>query len=299
MATAANRAQIHISFRKILYATDFSPMAKAAAPYAAAIARRYGSKVFAVHVRSLNTYGMAPPESWPALKEAAEYQAKEQAAHLSGLFQGIEHQAIVDEGGVWETLSDLIQRERIDLVVMGTHGREGLGKIMLGSVTEGVLRRAPCPVLTIGPYVEIDPARATEMKRILFATDFSPASQAAAPYAVSLAQENQAHLDILHVIESPRAGELVSAPELIGGIAGRMRGLLPAEAELWCELAFLVEEGPVAGEILKAARERKPDAIVIGARRVEGDFGTADHLPWNTAHKIIAGAPCPVLTIRG
>ena len=296
---ATTRAQLHVGFRNILYASDFSPMAEIAASYAAEIARRYGSKIFALHVRPLDSYGMAPPESWAALKDASEFQAKEQAAHLHRLFPKIEHQAIVEQGAVWDVLSNLIASQHIDLVVMATHGRQGLGKILLGSVTESVLRRVPCPVLTIGPYVQVEPARATQMNRILFATDFSAASQAAAPYAVSLAQENQAHLDILHVIEKRKIGELVAAPELIEGAVGGMRALLPAEAELWCEPSFLVEEGSVAENILKAARERQADAIVIGVRRLEGVFDTADHVPWHTAHKIICSAPCPVLTIRG
>lgn len=296
---ATTKPQIHIALRKILYATDFSPIAEAAAPHVSQLARRYGAKVFAVHIRPLQSYGMAPPESWAALKEASEFQAKEQAAYLNRLFHDLDHQASVTEGGVWETLSDLIERQHIDLVVMGTHGRKGLGKLLLGSVTENVLRRAPCPVLTIGPNVEINAERATQMKRILFATDFSPASQAAAPYAISLAEENQAYLDIVHVIENRKVGELVDAPELIQGTIGRMRALLPAEANLWCQPAFLVEEGPVAEKVLKTARERNADTIVIGVRRLEGEFGTSDHLPWHTAHKIIAGASCPVLTVRG
>ncbi len=296
---ATPKPQIHIGLRNILYATDFSPMAEVAASYVSEIARRYGSKVFAVHVRPLESYGMAPPESWPALKEAAEFQAKEQAAHLRHLFTGLEHQAIVSEGGVWEVLSDLISEQHIDLVVMGTHGREGIGKLLLGSVTENVLRRAACPVLTIGPHVEVDPARAVGMKRILFATDFSAASQAAAPYAISLAQENQAHLDILHVFENRKTGELVDAPELTQGTINRMRALLPAEAELWCEPEFLVQGGSIAEQVLKCAKERKADVVVIGARRLQGEFGAADHLPWRTAHRIIVGARCPVLTVRG
>ncbi len=296
---ATTKPQVHVTFQNILYATDFSPMAEFAASYAAEVARRYGAKIFAVHVRPLDSYTMAPPESWPALKEASEFQAKEQAAHMDGLFPDVEHQSNVTEGGVWEVLSDMIGRYHIDLIVMGTHGRQGLGKILLGSVTESVLRRAPCPVLTIGPYVEIDPKRATQMKRILFATDFSSASEAAAPYAISLAQENQARLDILHVVENRKVGELVDAPELIPGTISRMRALLPEEARHWCEPSFLVEEGPVAEKVLKTARERNADAIVIGARRLEGEFGASDHLPWHTAHKIISGAPCPVLTVRG
>jgi nucleotide-binding universal stress UspA family protein len=91
----------------------------------------------------------------------------------------------------------------------------------------------------------------------------------------------------------------VDTPDLIQGTIGRMRALLPAEAEFWCEPAFLVEEGTVAEKVLKTARERNADAIVIGARRLEREFGASDRLPWHTAHKIIAGAPCPVLTVRG
>ncbi|HVB88304.1 MAG TPA: universal stress protein [Candidatus Dormibacteraeota bacterium] len=295
----ATKARTRVELRNILYATDFSPMAEVAASYAAELARRYGSKVFALHVRPLQSYGMAPPESWAALKEAADFQAKEQAAHLTELFRGVQHQAIVAEGGVWEILSSFIKEQHIDLVVMGTHGREGLGKLFLGSVTENVLRRAPCPVLTIGPHVEVEPALAIEMKRILFATDFSRASQAAAPYAVSLAQENQAHLDMLHVVENRKVDELVDIAELIQATTARMQHLLPPEAELWCEPAFLVEAGHPAEQVIKAARERKSDVIVVGVRQVTNDFGAADHLPWHTAHKIIAGAPCPVLTVRG
>jgi nucleotide-binding universal stress UspA family protein len=297
-ATKAS-SQTRIELRNILYATDFSPMGEVAASYAAELARRYGSKIFALHVRPVQSYGMAPPESWAALKEASEFQAKEQAAHMCALFRGVGHEAIVEEGGVWEILSRLIKEQNIDLVVMGTHGREGLGKLFLGSVTESVLRRAPCPVLTIGPHVEVDPACATQMKRILFATDFSQASQAAAPYAISLAQENQAHLDLLHVIENRKVSELVDTGEFIQGTKARMQQLLPPEAELWCEPAYLVEAGHPAEQVIKAARERKSDAIVIGVRRLENDFGAANHLPWHTAHKIIAGAPCPVLTVRG
>jgi nucleotide-binding universal stress UspA family protein len=94
-----------ISLKNILYASDFSPVAENAAPYALELARRYGSKVFAVHVRPLEIYGMAPPESWPVLREAAEALAKEQAAQLNRSFIGVEHEAIVAEGDVWDSES--------------------------------------------------------------------------------------------------------------------------------------------------------------------------------------------------
>lgn len=293
------KAPTHVELRNILYATDFSPVAEIAAGYAAELARRYGSKILAVHVRPLQSYGMAPPESWAALNEATQLEAREQVAHLDGLFRDVDHQSIVSEGGVRDVLSNFIEERGIDLVVLGTHGREGLGKLFVGSVTESMLRRAPCPALTIGPHVVVEPQRATAMKRILFATDFSAAAQAAAPYAISLAQENQAHLDLLHVVENRKVGELVDTPELIPGTVARMRGLLPSDAELWCEPAFLVEAGQPAEQVLKTARERNADAMVIGVRHVKGELVATDRLPWATAHKIIIGAHCPVLTVRG
>ncbi len=295
----ATEARTRVTLKNILYATDFSPIAESAAPYAAALARSYGSKIHAVHVRSLQAYGMAPPESWPALKEATEFQMKEQVTHLDRLFRGVEHTATVSEGDVWDVVAKLIEEKRIDLVVMGTHGREGLGKIFLGSVAEGMLRRAPCPVLTVGPHVQVDPERATEMKRILFPTDFSPASQAAAPYAISLAQENQAHFDMLHVLARPRTGELVLPQDLTAGTIEHMRALLPPEAELWCEPNFMVEVGEPTEAVLRVAKQHNADVIVLGVKHVEGAFSPATHLPWATAHKVISGAHCPVLTVRG
>ncbi len=297
MATPS--AKTRVSLSNILYATDFSSIAGAAVPYAAEIARRYGGRVHAVHVRSIQAYGIAPPESWPALKEAAEVQAKEEAERLDRLFQGVEHDSTVTEGDVWEVLSRLIDEKHADLIVMGTHGREGLGKILLGSIAENVLRRAACPVLTVGPRVLVSPERAVEMKRILFPTDFSAASQAAAAYAISLAQENQAYLDLLHVIEKRKTGELVLAQELVPGTKGRMRALLPPEADLWCEPTYLVEEGDPAESILKPAKEHGADMIVLGVKRLQGGFSPAARAPCATAHKIIVGAPCPVLTVHG
>lgn len=94
-------AQTRISLKNILYATDFSPVAEGAGAYANELAHRYGAKVFAVHVRAPQVYGLAPPESWPALTEAADRQAKEQGDHLKSLFQGVENEFVIGEGDTW------------------------------------------------------------------------------------------------------------------------------------------------------------------------------------------------------
>src|ERR1700683_4438589 len=90
-----------IALKNILYLTDFSPVAERAAPFVGALARRYGAKVFAMHVRGPEVYGMAPPESWPVLQEAAQELSREQAERLAEVFAGVEHEAMVEQGDVW------------------------------------------------------------------------------------------------------------------------------------------------------------------------------------------------------
>jgi nucleotide-binding universal stress UspA family protein len=295
----AAAVKTRISLKNILYATDFSPMAEAAAPYAAELALRYGSKVFAVHVRAPQVTGLVPPESWPVVREAAERQATEQAEHLKTLFRGVENEVSVIEGGVWNELDTIIKEKNIDLIVLGTRGRQGVGKFLLGSVAETILRRAQCPVLIVGPHVTLEAGRAVRMNRIVYATSFSASSQAAAAYAISLADENQAHLDVLHVVENQKVGELVHPHELMTASLNRLRQIVTPEAALWCEPEFLVEQGEPAEQILSVAKRRQADMIVLGVKRTEGDLGASTHLPWATAHKVIANAKCPVLTVHG
>lgn len=281
-----------IALKSILYLTDFSPVAESAAPFVRALARRYGAKVFAMHVRGPEVFGMAPPESWPALQEAAQELAEEQAAHLHNLFAGVENEAIVGQGDVRATALALMEKNHVDMIVLGTRGRNGLEKVLLGSVAENIFRLAPCPVLTVGPNARLNAQG--DATRILYATTFSPASASAAAYAVSLAQENHAHLDLVHVVEAQKTGELVGACELKAGCEHRMRSLVPEDADLWCEPNFIVEVGEPAEKILAVAA----DMIVLGIKETSA-MGAATHLPWAIAHKIISHAKCPVLTVRG
>ncbi|MGA8143246.1 MAG: universal stress protein [Candidatus Acidiferrales bacterium] len=287
-----------ISLKTILYTTDFSPSAEAAAPYALELARRYGAKVIAMHVRAPEVNSMIPPESWQAVHEATEIQAREQAEHLRALFRGVENEIDVVEGGIWDVISKAIGEKKIDLVVTGTHGREGFGKVLLGSHAENILRHSPVPVLTVGPHVRRDPEPAAEMKHILYPTDFSTASQLALPYAISLAEENEAELDILRVIAPQKPGELLRPNEFVEATVRQMQQLVPAEAEIWCRPKFMAEVGQPAEKILEVSQRRNSDLIVLGVKRVDRAVGVT-HIPWTIAHKIIAEARCPVLTVRG
>ena len=292
----AVEARERITLKNILFTTDFSPAADAAAPFAMQIARNYGAKVVGIHVSPFDNYTAAAPEAWAAMAEAAEREAKENAQRLNEQLAGIEHEVVIGEGNIWEVISNLIKEKEIDLIVLGTRGRTGIGKALLGSVAEQILRQAPCPVLTVGPHVTLQPEKAVKMHQILYATDLVAEFPAAAPYAISLAQENQAHLTLLHVIEHQKAGELVHPWELVDSKMRKLANLVPLEAELWCEPQCLVEKGNAAEKILEVAHKRGTDLIVLGVQPAKW---MSSHLNASTVHKIVCEAHCPVLTVRG
>ncbi len=292
----AVKARTRITLKNILFATDFSQAADAAAPIAIQIARRYGAKVYGVHVNRFDDYTVAAPNAWAAMAEAAEKETKEDAGRLNEQLQGIEHEVVIGEGNLWEVLSNLISEKEIDLVVVGTRGRTGFGKTLLGSVAEQILRQSRCPVLTVGPHVNPRSDEYVKMREIVYATDLATDTPVAAPYAISLAQENQAHLVLLHVIEHPKPGDLVDSPEGVNLKARKLQQLVTEQAGLWCEPTYIVEQGPAAEKILDVAKRRRTDLIVLGARPAKG---LATHLNMGTVHKVVSQATCPVLTVRG
>jgi len=297
MKALETRARIEI--KNVLFLTDFSPAGDAAIPYATEIVRRFGAKLFALHVRPPVVNPMTEPVTWPVLERAAKAEADAQTQALHAAFPGIKPEVMIEEGDFWHILESAIEKQEIDLIVLGTRGRSGAAKFFLGSRAEEIFREAPCAVLTIGPHSHEKPPRGGEFTEILFATDFSPASAVALAYAMSLAQEFQAHLTLLHVIAEGKAGDLVHATELVGSAGRLMCKLVTPEVELWCEPRFAVEHGPIAEKILEVAKQRKTDLIVLGVRRPGGFPGAATHLPMATAHKVVTHAACPVLTVRG
>jgi nucleotide-binding universal stress UspA family protein len=301
-----------VSLKNILFATDFSEASQAALPYAAAFARRYDSQLHIAHIVSPASYIIpsypGDPLTLDSIHEAALADVRERMETLASHLKSVPHHTHVREGEVWESLSDIIQTHEIDLLVVGTHGRTGVEKLILGSKAEEILRLAPCPVLTIGPKIagrakliamagdgkDLKPVEIS-VEQIVYATDFSPESLAAAPFATSLAQEFQTKLTLLHVIEKHTDTNRQS--EAIDLALQRLEKLVPEEASLWCSPRPTVQIGPPADCILHEALDTRADLIVLGVRAASGNLGTATHLPWSTAHKVIAQAHCPVLTI--
>jgi nucleotide-binding universal stress UspA family protein len=292
----ATATRTRISLKNILYATDFSPAAEAALPYVTGLSKQYEATVHAVHFQLPTTYPIVGPEMMPQYIEAAEEQAQVETQDLHEMLASVPHDVSVSEGDLWPTLFDMVRQQNIDLIVIGTKGRTGWGRALLGSVAEEIFRRAPCPVLTVGPQISKDTQRRLEMKEILYATDFSPESLSALPYAVSLAQEHQARLTILHVITEEK---LVYARNYVEATLRHLRELVPPEAKSWCEPNFLVEQGPASEKILDVATALGADLIVLGVRGAAGHMGATTHLFRTTAHRVVTQAECPVLTVRG
>ncbi len=294
MKALAVRSRIQV--KNIVFATDFSHAAATALPFATEIAQRFGAKLFAVHAKTPENYALPTPELWPAANAEVEKLANELQETLHEQFPSVESQVLLAEGGVWGVIEAVARQKEADLIVLGTNGRRGIGKFILGSVAEEILRRAKCPVLTVGPHSPSEPPREAKFRKIVYATDFGDASPGAAAYAVALAQEHQAHLTLLHVVTHPKAGHLVPPQELEEAALDRLRALLAEEAELWCEPKAMVRHGVPAEKILEVAEEEQADLIVLGLRNVKG-IVRATHLPAAVAHQVISQATCPVLTV--
>jgi len=300
-----------LAVKNVLFATDFSATSDAALPYATAICRHFGATLHTAHVLSdaslLMMTGGVDYVSMSTIYEDAHTEAMKKLDEISAHAEGIEHRNYVRHGQVWKALAGVIDENDIDLIVVGTHGRSGLGKLLLGSVAEDILRHAPCPVLTVGPKVsgraklpalqgqgrDLAPIE-LELRQIVFATDFAQYSMNAAREAVALAVEFRARLTLLHVIEDYT--HLGTRSDLMEDNVCRLKSLIPNDAALQYAPETALEFGSAPERILKVASDREADMIVLGARP-SGQGGTT-HLPWSTAHHVIAQAHCPVLTLR-
>lgn len=305
------KASSTVSVKNVLFATDFSATSEAALPYATAICRHFGSTLHIAHVLSdaslLLMTGGVDYVSMGTIYEDAHTEAKEKLDQLASRFEGIPHLSYVRHGQVWKNLAAIIEENEIDLIVVGTHGRTGLGKLLLGSVAEDILRHAECPVLTVGPKVsgraklpafqsrgrDLAPLE-LELQQIVFATNFAHNASLVAQQAVALAEEFRSRLTLMHVIED--YAQLGRKPGPIEDGVRKLQELIPKNAALQYVPETVLEFGSAPERILKVASEREADMIVLGARS-SVDVGTT-HLPWSSAHHVIAQAHCPVLTVR-
>ena len=297
-----------IKLDRILCPVDFSPFSRRALDHAAALAARYEAELFVLHVVPLmpSMFGVdaglsgAPPG--PVETETVRRELLAFASVAEGRLPRC--QIVLREGAAAAEILHQAEEARADLIVLGTHGRTGFERWMLGSVTAKVLRKAPCPVLTV-PGVEGEaPFDRPTFQRLLCAVDFSDASAQAATYAFALAQESKAHLILLHVVEWLPSEEFVRFPQfdtagyrrhLLTEARVRLEGMVPAEARQWCETEERITCGRPYREILRVASAAERDLIVLG---VHGQNAVDRLLFGSTTDHVVRQAACPVLTVR-
>jgi nucleotide-binding universal stress UspA family protein len=288
----ALQAPTRLALKNILFATDFSRQSEAALPCAVALARQFESRIRAVHVFPMSQ--IQPMfDAGPTVIESALLRAEDEMGKLLSCdaWEGVAHDGMVRSGiEVWSEIEAVIAAEKIDLVVLGTHGHEGLKQVVLGSIAETIFRSAPCPVLVVGPKVA-NKATLPVFRDLLFATDLGPASLRALPFVQTFAEENRADVVAVHVSQEKardRKDQALAAESL-----GRwMRELIPPALGMEHEVRF----GSPAESILQVADERRSDLILLGAHHAS-NFAT--HVPGAVAHRIVAEARCPVMTVHG
>ena len=296
---------LHI--RRVVCPVDFSPVSKRALDHAAVIARWYEAELIVLHVTPLMPTIFAFPS---AVDIGASDMADAEAVlpELTAFVVEAETmvsatQAVVRSGSPAVEILRYAAEAEADLLVLGTHGRTGFERFMVGSVAEKVLRKAPCPVLTVPPHGEGQPPRPV-FARILCGADFSEVSNHAAEYALSLAQEANGGLTLLHVVDWMPDKNFAKYPQfdaaayqqVITREARRqLEGLVPEEARNWCQPDLRISCGKPYREILRVAAEDQADLIVLG---VHGVVPIDRMLFGSTTQHVVRQALCPVLTVR-
>jgi nucleotide-binding universal stress UspA family protein len=283
--------------KNILVATDYSPVSSRAISFAGALASRFDARLYALHAGELVNYAL-PVQRWKESAEALRISAEQLGKVLSKSFPGVESAILEGEGPVGKVIQRACGEKNIDLLVLGTRGRRGFAKFLLGSVAEEVLRRAPCPVLTVGPCAQSWDDLGWEGAEILYATDFSPQAHAAAQHAFAWANDFGARLTLLHVLDDGAHLNFGRPQESAEAARRQLEHLLPRDAGGRSAHHLMVERGVPGEKIVETAESIRAALIVTGAREAAGFAGTATHFSGSTLHKVIARAPCAVLSVR-
>jgi nucleotide-binding universal stress UspA family protein len=298
-----------IEFKRILCPVDFSDSSIRALAHAEALARWYEAQLTVLHVVPTFEPIQVQAELGVPVQIVNPMPREEVVRQMRPFLEraGVssEAQLIAEAGDPRTTIVDQALTTRADLIVIGTHGRRGFTRLLLGSVAETVLHEAPCPVMTVSPHTEAAASDVVTFKRILCPIDFSPSALLALGFALDLARQAGGLVTLLHVVEwlaeeEPRTSAHFNVPEVRGYMVDdarqRLRSLVAEESRVWCEIDDVIVSGRAHREILRAAEAREADLIVMGS---QGRGGVGLALFGSTTQQVVRSAACPVLTVRG
>ena len=285
-----------LNLEQILFATDFSDASETAQAYARALALRFGASIEVVHIFDPSS---SLPEEDSVLAPFGKMRRKMRQRRLTSVelelrAAGIEVNSALCQGtSPGEELLGLVDRCRADLLVLGTHGKRGLERFMLGSTAEEVIRRSSRPVLTVGPNTKMPTDKRLSFNTIVYATDFSVESVNAAAFALSFAEDSGAQLYFCHVTD--RVEELMAGKEFVDDtFRAELDRLVPPDSYDWCSPHCVVEHGKANEGILALARRIHADLIVLGPRK---PTFVLTHLERGVTPRVLGTSECPVLTV--
>jgi len=288
--------QIGITLDRIILATDYSPAAEKAAGYARGLAKRFTSSLTLANVVNLSAATRAEDAAAGLpLDSMRQASAENQELLLIDMTSaGVRTTAhTMESHNPSSSLVGFAKELRADLIVTGTNARHGLSKALLGSCSEGIIRHADCPVLTVGPKARAARPGALSFQRIVFATDFSPEAARQAAVAFGLAKDGLGKIYICHVLKKP-GKDILDTFSMELQFESALENLVPRAAYEWCDPECIVESGEVASHILSLASRVGADLIVLGAKHSATWFA---HLVDGTVGEVLKSATCPVLTV--
>jgi nucleotide-binding universal stress UspA family protein len=299
MSMPANGASDHEpGFDSVVFATDFSAGASVAGRFAALYARHSHARLIAAHA-----FTLAPPAlEVETLQHVGSLQRQDLERRLSETVQSLAPvagrvESVVAEGSAIDLIRQLAQPPGASLVVLSTHGGGTLQRRFIGSIAEEILRTVDSPVLTVGPHVAPPASADLAVRRILYATDFSSASAAAASWAIALARSFGSEIDVMHVLAADadcRSSDDLKDQEQ--AFLQWLTRLVPDQAANLGRSRTFVEFGQVRQRILEHTADRGIDLIVLGAHH---HSRLAMHIRTGPAFQVITAAPCPVFTVTG
>jgi nucleotide-binding universal stress UspA family protein len=286
---------VGVGIQKVLIATDFSNASKTAVDFGLRFAEGLHARASVVSVVVRDQFLLAGPEVFVAAKDAAErdmhaLQDELLSKHL--LLNDKDHMYLL-EGDPAAAILEFARATQADLIVVGTHGRSGLPKALLGSVAERIFRSSSVPVLTLGPQVE-EGLIYTAPRKILVAADFTPASRQAVRYGATLAAKYACGLTLLHVVGAHALDNVPDRPAVVHGLERRITELMGRESA-HVPTTVRIEASDVTRSIVDVAREISADLLLMGVR---ASAGLLDRLRIPHAYQVIRECSCPVLTLR-
>lgn len=278
-----------VAIHNVAVATDFSSCSEHAVEHGLAVARHFGATLHLLHLLRPSQFPMAS-EVMPALADAAQRDCDRLLDRLTRdhRLQGIDVRRAIEQGEISDIAGAFVRDQHIDLLIVGTHGRTGLPRLVLGSAAQQIFHSVRCPVLAVGPRAP-GTGPQLQLRRVLFATDLSRESLAAVPYLLTAVEEWQTPLDILHVCKSGDPAHRSVMEELAAGLHRRRAD--PSQPAPHWEIL----RGKASPTILDFAVRSRADLIVFGLKPHRTLYSAST---WSHACEIVRQAPCPVLSIR-